>query len=172
MASLDRRAVVVAAVAACVIAALVPSFAQTNRSTAPEQPLPYSHKLHVALGLKCQQCHPNPDPGESMTFPATSFCMTCHIAVAKEKPAIQKLSALAVAKKAVPWVRINAVPAGIYWSHRSHLLAGAKCTVCHGEVGQMDVVAKTVDVTTMKGCIACHKQFRASTGCEFCHEGK
>ena len=27
---------------------------------APAQPLPYSHKKHLALGLRCQQCHTNP----------------------------------------------------------------------------------------------------------------
>ena len=39
------------------------------------QPVPYSHKTHVGLGLKCNSCHKNADPGEMMGFPATSFCM-------------------------------------------------------------------------------------------------
>jgi hypothetical protein len=29
---------------------------------APEQPLPYSHKQHLAFGLECKACHANPDP--------------------------------------------------------------------------------------------------------------
>src|SRR5262249_25147058 len=59
---------------------------------APEQPLPYSHKTHLANGLKCQDCHTNPDPGERMGFPNASRCMLCHSSVAKEKPSIQKLA--------------------------------------------------------------------------------
>jgi hypothetical protein len=34
----------------------------------PAQPIPYSHKRHLALGLECRQCHVNPDAGEMMTF--------------------------------------------------------------------------------------------------------
>src|SRR5689334_628679 len=59
---------------------------------APTQPIPYSHKKHLALGLECRQCHVNPDPGEMMTFPATAICMSCHQAIATDKPAIQKLA--------------------------------------------------------------------------------
>jgi hypothetical protein len=59
---------------------------------APAQPLPYSHKTHVALGLECRRCHTNPDPGNQMTFPATTVCMTCHSTIAKDKPAIMKLA--------------------------------------------------------------------------------
>ncbi len=36
---------------------------------AAEQPIPYSHKQHLAFGLKCQECHTNPEPGKLMTFP-------------------------------------------------------------------------------------------------------
>ena len=41
----------------------------------PVQPVPYSHKTHLAMGLKCSNCHTNPDPGEVMGFPAESKCM-------------------------------------------------------------------------------------------------
>ena len=34
------------------------------RSPGPAQPLPYSHKQHVALGLQCRFCHVNPDAGQ------------------------------------------------------------------------------------------------------------
>jgi hypothetical protein len=29
---------------------------------APEQPLPFSHKTHVSMGLQCMFCHANPAP--------------------------------------------------------------------------------------------------------------
>src|ERR1700693_2204016 len=39
---------------------------------APEQPIPYSHKQHLAFGLKCQEGPTNPEPGMLMTFPDTA----------------------------------------------------------------------------------------------------
>ena len=53
---------------------------------APVQPLPYSHKKHVALGLDCRTCHVNPDPGKLMTFPPTTLCMGCHQGIAADRP--------------------------------------------------------------------------------------
>ena len=57
---------------------------------APEQPLPYSHKTHVGLGLACQLCHVNPAPGKEMTLPNTATCMNCHATLVTDRPAIQK----------------------------------------------------------------------------------
>ncbi len=141
-------------------------------SAPPEQPIPYSHKTHLALGLKCQECHPNPEPGDRMTFPAASQCMTCHSIVAKDKSAIQKLAEFANAKQTIPWVRVYVVSGWVYWNHRAHLEAGMKCEMCHGQVSQMDVMAKVTKVTTMEGCIECHRQNGASTGCQYCHSDK
>lgn len=31
-----------------------------------QQLVPYSHKTHLAFGLKCNSCHKNADPGELM----------------------------------------------------------------------------------------------------------
>lgn len=143
------------------------------RAQTPEaQPIPYSHKKHLAMGLKCQDCHPNPDPGERMTLPAASRCMTCHASAAKDRPAIRKLAEFAASKEPIPWVRFYSVPAGTYWSHRSHLAAGMTCRMCHGDVAQMEVMSKVTNVTSMAGCVECHQQRNAGTGCESCHEGK
>ena len=56
---------------------------------APGQPLPYSHKTHVGMGVACQLCHVNPEPGKEMTFPNTATCMSCHATLATDRPAIQ-----------------------------------------------------------------------------------
>jgi hypothetical protein len=135
----------------------------------PVQPIPYSHKTHLALGLECSTCHTNPDPGKLMTFPATSTCMSCHATVAKSKPAIQKLAAFAKSQQDVPWVRVYAVLPGVNWTHRKHLDAGMKCETCHGEVAQMDAMSEAMSVTTMGVCISCHKANNAPTVCQTCH---
>ena len=135
----------------------------------PVQPIPYSHKTHLALGLECKTCHTNPDPGKLMTFPVTSTCMSCHNAVAKSKPAIQKLAAFAKSQQEVPWVRVYAVLPGVNWTHRKHLDAGMKCETCHGQVAQMDAMSEAMSVTTMAVCISCHKANNAPTVCQTCH---
>ena len=102
--------------------------------TPPVQPIPYSHKTHLALGLPCVTCHTNPEQGNMMTFPATATCMTCHGTIAADKPSIQKLASYAKSGQPVPWVRVYMITKGVNWSHRKHLDAGMKCETCHGPV--------------------------------------
>jgi hypothetical protein len=165
-----RGAAPIRILGACLLVAALAG--QEQSESAPAQPIPYSHKTHLALGLKCNECHPNPNPGDKMTFVAASKCMACHATIAKARPTIQKLAESAKSKEPIPWVRVYSTAAGVYWSHRSHLEVGLKCDECHGQVAEMDVMAKVKEVTSMKGCIDCHRQHHAPIGCEFCHEGK
>jgi hypothetical protein len=121
------------------------------------QPLPFSHKAHTASGLKCSECHPNPDPGAKMTFPADAKCMTCHENMAAGKPALQ-------------WVRVYVLPAWVSWSHRPHLKTGLTCETCHGDVAQMDVISRVTNVTKMAGCVDCHRIRKATLNCGSCHD--
>ena len=135
----------------------------------PDQPIPYSHKTHLALGLPCSTCHTNPAPGNMMTFPATSTCMSCHISVATDKPAIQKLAEFSKSKQPIPWVRVYKVLPGVTWTHRKHLEGGMKCQMCHGQVAQMDRMSEATSVTTMGVCLNCHMAHGAPTVCSTCH---
>ena len=137
-----------------------------------QQPISFSHKQHVGFDMKCVECHPNPDPGDRMTLPTGEKCMECHRTIAKDRPSIQKLMAFFKSKEPVPWARIYVVSAWVFWNHRSHLDAGMKCESCHGDVAKMDTVIVTTDVTSMAGCVDCHKKNDVSTGCQFCHSGK
>ncbi len=136
---------------------------------APAQPLPFSHKIHVARNLQCRVCHTNPDPGAQMTFPAVSTCMTCHNNIATDRPAIQKLAEFAKSGQPIPWVRVYQVTPGVTWTHRKHLAAGMQCTMCHGNVGQLDAMAQTTSVTSMASCITCHQSHNAPVVCQECH---
>lgn len=138
-------------------------------SAPPAQPVPYSHKTHLALGLQCQFCHGNPDPGEKMGFPPTSKCMGCHATIAKGKPAIRKLAQLAKTQQPIPWTRVYTLLAGVRWTHRQHVDARVKCETCHGPVAQMDTMAEVTSVTTMGGCINCHDMHKAKSACVTCH---
>ncbi len=135
----------------------------------PVQPLPYSHKQHLALGLTCATCHKNPDPGKLMTYPATIICMGCHKNVAKNKPTIKKLAAYAKSGQPIPWVRIYTVLPGVTWQHRKHIEAGMKCEGCHGQVSEIEKMSEVTSVTTMAVCLNCHKAHNAPTVCQTCH---
>jgi hypothetical protein len=134
-----------------------------------QQPVPYSHKAHLALGLKCNSCHSNADPGEMMGFPAASFCMSCHQSVKSDSPHIQKMAAAAKDNKPIAWVRVYRIPTFVYFSHRVHTEAGATCEACHGQVRERDVITKEV-THDMRSCITCHTDTKARTGCTTCHE--
>jgi cytochrome c7-like protein len=137
---------------------------------APTQPIPYSHKKHLAFGLECKKCHTNPDPGKLMTFPATATCMECHVTIAKTKPTIQKLAEYAKSGQAIPWVRVYTVLPGVAWSHRPHLEAGVKCETCHGQVRELEAMSEVTSVSTMYSCLHCHELNHAKTACDTCHK--
>jgi hypothetical protein len=144
----------------------------TAKTPVAAQPVPFSHKLHMSFDLKCLGCHPNPEPGDRMTLPAADQCMECHRTIAKEKPAIQKLAEFARDDRRIPWVRIYVVAGWVFWNHRSHLEASMKCEMCHGNVSNMEIVTAATNVTTMSGCVECHRKENAGTGCQYCHSGK
>jgi hypothetical protein len=141
-----------------------------SEHTPPAQPIPYSHKTHLAVGLECKDCHTNPEPGGLMTFPATSKCMQCHVTIAKNKPSIQKLAEFSKSQKPIPWVRVYTVLQGVAWTHRTHLQAGVKCETCHGPVAQMDAMSEVTSVITMFSCLNCHEMNHAKSACETCHK--
>jgi c(7)-type cytochrome triheme protein len=140
-----------------------------SRGQQKQQPIPYSHRTHLALGLSCDSCHSNADPGEFMGFPAASVCMLCHQQVKPESPHIQKLAAAARDEKPIPWVRVYRLQPYVYFSHRVHVEAGTTCETCHGPVRERDVITTEV-VHNMRTCMACHAAAKARNDCAACHE--
>jgi hypothetical protein len=150
------------------VKAMVPD--NPSEHPAPAQPIPYSHKKHLAFGLECKKCHTNPEPGKLMTFPETTTCMQCHATIAKDKPSIRKLAGYAKLKQAVPWVRVYTVLPGVAWNHRAHLEAGVKCETCHGQVREMEAMSEVTSVTSMYSCLNCHEMNHAKNACDTCHK--
>ncbi len=157
---------------ALVVATLraTPEQEQSPTPPAPEQPIPYSHQRHVALGLQCRGCHVNPEAGKLMTYPPTSLCLGCHASVATDRPAIRTLASFAASGQPIPWVRVYRTPDYVFWRHGTHLEAEVTCAECHGPVAERDVIAKETDVTTMLGCRRCHDKLQVYTDCNACHE--
>lgn len=147
----------------------ISSFAQQVKG--PEQPLPYSHKQHLALSLTCKDCHTNSDPQGAMGFPSSSKCMTCHQVVKKDSPAVQKLATFDRNKQEIPWVRVYKLPDFVFFKHKSHADAGVKCEECDGQVAQRDRLFVETDLS-MAGCLSCHRERNAGQDCDYCHDAR
>jgi hypothetical protein len=133
---------------------------------AQQQPIRYSHKVHVQLGLKCGDCHTMPGKGEAATFPPEAKCMSCHTAVKADSPEIRKIAEFAASKKPIPWVRVYQLPGYVWFSHKRHAKSG--CETCHGPVAERDQLAKEKPIT-MVTCMDCHESTGAANECDSCH---
>ena len=134
-----------------------------------EQPIPFSHRGHVVLGLQCSNCHASSANRGEMTLPAAATCMGCHAAVATDRPPIKKLAALAASDQPIQWARIYPLLAGVRFSHEPHLRSGVQCATCHGPVGDQTALSEMTSLTSMATCISCHQTLHVNTACATCH---
>ena len=142
-------------------------------SYAPEQPIPYSHKLHAGdLQIECQFCHTYARRSRSAGIPAMEQCMTCHVMIGTDKDPIKQMTAAYEKKQAIEWVKVHDLPDFVYFNHKPHVQAGFECQECHGEVQEMEVVYRAAPMT-MGWCVNCHQDNidkGASLDCLTCHK--
>jgi hypothetical protein len=123
----------------------------------PEQPIPYSHRLHAGdLGLDCRYCHTGVERSPVAGVPPTQTCMNCHIIV---KPNSEKLGVLKASwenNEPIKWVRVHKTPDYTYFDHSAHVNTGIGCENCHGRIDQMDVVYQAKPLS-MGWCLDCHR---------------
>jgi len=130
------------------------------RGYAPEQPIPYSHKLHAGvLQIPCMYCHSGALKSRQAGIPTVEKCMNCHRVTKTNSPPIQKLTAIYAAGAPLQWKRIHKMPDYVFFDHRPHVSAGILCQTCHGEVETMDVVAQQMSMR-MANCLGCHRDPR------------
>jgi hypothetical protein len=129
----------------------------TQVGYAPEQPIAYSHKLHVGeLGIDCRYCHANIERSHEAMIPPTQACMGCHAIVKKDSPKLAVLRDSWASGGPVEWVRVHRVPDFAYFDHSVHLAAGVGCVSCHGRIDQMEVVRQDQPLS-MGWCLDCHR---------------
>jgi len=59
---------------------------------APEQPIPFSHRLHVGeLGLDCRYCHVNVEKSPVASVPPAAVCLNCHTKIKTDSPKLKPL---------------------------------------------------------------------------------
>jgi hypothetical protein len=130
-------------------------FTRAQASAVPKQPIPYSHRTHTEAGVQCVFCHSSVLRSFIASVPSVQKCMGCHNVIAVDSPAVQEVAGYWERGEPIPWIRVNAQPDFIDFSHQPHLGAGVSCETCHGDVGQMDA-ARPVSKMDMGWCLDCH----------------
>lgn len=129
----------------------------TDVGYAPEQPVPYSHALHVGqLGLDCRYCHNTVEVGAKAAIPPTQTCMNCHARIRAASPKLLSVRESYATGMPIPWVRVHDLPDYVYFDHSAHVRRGVGCVSCHGRVDTMEVVQQ-VEPLSMGWCLDCHR---------------
>lgn len=147
-------------------------YSWSRSQQAPEQPIAFSHKIHVSkLKLPCTECHTSVQKSPHAGVPSVQKCMSCHQNVAVDRPEIQKLRRYWDAKEPIPWNRVYSLRISnyVYFTHKRHVKKGIDCSACHGEVQMMDRVRR-VRSLSMGWCVSCHRANDAPTDCLICHQ--
>ena len=140
-----------------------------NRGYSPEQPIPFSHKLHAGDNkIPCMYCHSNADKSRHATVPSMNVCMNCHKVVKTDSPLIQKLTELYKNNQTFEWTKVHDLPDFVFFNHKRHILKGIACQECHGPVQTMDRIEQGLKLE-MGFCISCHRKNKVSTNCDTCH---
>ena len=125
---------------------------------APEQPVPYSHRLHVGqLGMDCRYCHNWVEVSDWSNLPPTETCMNCHGVVKTESLALLPVRESWATGASVEWVKVHHFPDYAQFSHAVHVKNGVGCETCHGRIDEMEVV-RQVEPLSMGWCLECHRQ--------------
>lgn len=137
------------------VAAIFPS--ASNEGYAPEQPIPFSHKIHAGDNkIDCKYCHTGVEKAKHAGIPSLNVCMNCHTVVKGDSPYIQQIKKAYTEGRPIEWVRIHELPDYVYFPHKRHVAKGVACESCHGDVKKMDRVYQFAPLT-MGWCMQCHR---------------
>jgi Cytochrome c7 and related cytochrome c len=130
----------------------------TGAETPVEQPIPFSHKHHVADdGIDCRYCHTSVEDSSFAGLPSTKTCMNCHSMIWPDSPMLEPVRKSFQTDRSIEWVRVHHVPQFVYFNHSIHIHKGIGCTTCHGPVGDMPLTWQSATLH-MRWCLDCHEQ--------------
>lgn len=134
------------------------------------QPIAFPHTTHAGkLNLACDFCHSGVKQEASAGVPALSVCLSCHRAIATDRPEIEKLLGYERRGEPVRWQRLHNLPDFIHFTHQRHIQAEQPCAACHGAVERMLEVQR-VRSLKMGWCVSCHRSRGAPRDCATCHK--
>jgi len=129
----------------------------TQVNVARGQPVPFSHKHHVAgLGIDCRYCHTTVEQGAFAGMPPTKTCMGCHSLVWQDAPMLAPVRKSYQEDRPIEWTRVHDLPDFAYFDHSIHIDRGIGCSTCHGRVDQMPLMWRT-ETLNMDWCLDCHR---------------
>jgi hypothetical protein len=123
----------------------------------PQQPVPYSHALHVGeLGLDCRYCHTTVESAAFAAVPPTQTCINCHEKIAPTSHKLDPVRDSFVSGLPVQWIKVHDLPDYVYFNHSAHVTRGVSCVECHGRIDRMEEVHQ-VKPLSMGWCLGCHR---------------
>ena len=130
----------------------------TQQNVVREQPVPFSHRHHVAgLGIDCRFCHTSVEEAASAGMPSTKTCMTCHSQVWNDSPMLAPVRESYATDESIEWTRVHDLPDYVYFDHSIHVAKGVGCSSCHGAVDQMPLAWRE-NTLHMEWCLDCHRE--------------
>jgi Cytochrome c7 and related cytochrome c len=122
-----------------------------------EQPVPFSHKHHVADdGIDCRYCHTTVETSAFAGMPSTQTCMNCHSEIWAQSPVLEPVRNSFLDGEPLQWNRVHNLPGFVYFNHSIHVDKGVGCSTCHGQVDQMPLTFKAESMQ-MSWCLDCHQ---------------
>jgi hypothetical protein len=150
-------AVFMFAFAIWLMSALVRSPYATSAHVIKEQPVPFSHKHHVAeAGIDCRYCHTSVESSSFAGIPPTETCMNCHSHLWVDSPMLEPVRASYRTGEPLRWNRVHDVPDFAYFDHSIHVRKGVACVTCHGQVDDMPLMHREATLH-MEWCLECHR---------------
>ena len=136
-----------------------------------EQPVAYSHAVHIAEGLECKRCHAGALENKRAGLPPLATCVSCHRRTIPDHPEVQKLLTAWENQTPIQWIKVNILPkkSMVQFHHAAHARADVGCEQCHGDVASMAIAEPVIDVARMGWCVQCHRDNGASDDCLACH---
>jgi hypothetical protein len=129
-----------------------------NKGYQPDQPLPFSHKLHAGeLALDCKYCHASAEVSRHSAVPSLNICMNCHINLNKQSKYLDQLKEAYNSGDSIAWVKVHMLPDHVKFNHAPHIKAGKDCNTCHGPIETMEKVYQYSDLS-MGWCVNCHRE--------------
>jgi hypothetical protein len=140
-----------------------------SRNLGPEQPIPFSHRVHAGVKeIQCQFCHPYVNRSHFPGIPPVEKCLYCHNYIITNHPQIRKEHNYFNTKTSTPWVKVNYLPEHVFFNHERHIKKEILCEQCHGKIETMDRVKG--EAFQMGFCLSCHREKKVNVDCWLaCH---
>ena len=145
-------------------------FDNFSKVLAEEQPIAFSHKLHVNNnGIPCQYCHLYARRSFSSGVPPVSTCVGCHGSkeiklIKPESVEVDKMRDYWHRGEPIPWVKIHDIPDFVRFPHKAHINADSSRFIDDAGAGcDMEKAPRTLECKLAQfriggdeRCLACH----------------